>query len=156
KQRLNSTIDESFGDKIRQVPGVVDVIPGLADVVSFEESNLLGVVLQGLVPESRVFAKLRFIAGRSLRRDDTKATVLGSILAKNLGKNVGDTIELFDDQFQIVGIYHSSNVFEEGSVSIPLSQLQRLMERQGQVTGFSVVMKNSSDKATIDRARKEI
>src|SRR6516164_5759006 len=51
KQRLNSTIDESVGDRMRQVPGVAEVIPGLADVVSFEESGLLGVVLQGLVPE---------------------------------------------------------------------------------------------------------
>jgi len=156
KQRLNSTLEESLGDKIRQVPGVADVIPGLADVISFQDAGLLGVVLQGLVPETRVFAHLNFVSGRSLRRDDKKAAVIGTVLAKNLDKKVGDTIEIFDDQFPIVGIYRSNNVFEEGAVSIPLVELQRLMERDGQVTGFSVVMKNSSDKAAIDRARKEI
>jgi hypothetical protein len=95
---MHSTIEESVGDRIRQVPGVAEVIPGLADVVSFEESGLLGVVLQGL---------------------------------------------------------HSSNVFEEGAVSIPLAQLQRLMERPKHVTGFSVIMQKSSDKPAIERARKE-
>jgi putative ABC transport system permease protein len=156
KQRLNSTIEESLADKMRQIPDVAEVIPGLADVVSFEESGLLGVVLQGLVPETKVFEHLSFVSGRSLRKDDEKAAVIGTVLAKNLDKKVGDTIELFDDKFQVVGIYHSSNVFEEGAVSIPLAQLQRLMERQGQVTGFSVIMKNSRDKVALDRARKEI
>jgi putative ABC transport system permease protein len=156
KQRLNSTLEESVGEKIRDIPGVADVIPGLADVISFPDAGLLGVVLQGLVPETRVFAHLTFVSGRSLRRDDEKAAVIGTVLAKNLDKKVGDPIEIFDDPFRIVGIYHSSNIFEEGSVSIPLAQLQRLMERQGQVTGFSVVMNNPSDKPSIDRARKEI
>ena len=41
-------------------------------------------------------------------------------------------------------------------MAIPLAQLQRLMERQGQVTGFSVIMKSSSDKAAIDAHGKEI
>jgi putative ABC transport system permease protein len=156
KQRLNSTIEESLGEKIRQIPDVADVIPGLADVISFQEAGLLGVVLQGLVPESRVFKRLTFVSGRPLRLDDEKAAVIGTVLARNLDKKVGDSIEIFDDQFQIVGIYHATNIFEDGSLSIPLGQLQRLMDRQGQVTGFSVVMKNSADKAALENARKKI
>jgi len=156
KQRLNSTIEESLGDKMRQIPGIAEAIPGLADVVSFEESGLFGVLVQGLVPETKIFEHLTIVSGRPLRRDDGKAALIGTVLAKNLDKKVGDILPLFDDQFRILGIYRSSNVFEEGAIAIPLAELQRLMERQGQVTGFSVIMKKPSDKATIDRARKEI
>lgn len=156
KQRLNSTLEESLGDKIREVPGVAEVIPGLADMASFEESGLFGVLVQGLVPETKVFEHMKIVSGRSLGRDDDKAALIGTVLAKNLDKKVGDSIPLFEEQFQIVGIYHSSNVFEEGAVAIPLAELQRLMDRPGQVTGFSVIMKKPSDKARIDRARKEI
>ena len=57
KQRFNSTIEESLGEKIRQVPGVADVIPGLADVVSFQEAGLLGVVwCKGWSPKRRSFS----------------------------------------------------------------------------------------------------
>jgi len=156
KQRLNSSMEESLGDKIRQIPGIAEVIPGLADVVSFEESGLFGVLAQGWVPETKAFEHLTIVSGRHLRRDDGKAAVIGTILAKNLDKKVGDSVPLFDDEFRVAGIYHSSNVFEEGALVIPLAELQRLMERQGQVTGFSVIMKRGSDKSSIDRARKAI
>lgn len=156
KQRLNSTLEESLGDKMRQVRGVAEVVPGLADMVSFEESGLYGVLVQGLVPETKIFDHMPIVSGRTLTRDDKKAAIIGTVLAKNLDKKVGDILPLYDDQFQIVGIYRSTNVFEEGAAAIPLAELQRLMERPGQVTGFSVIMKNSSDKAAIDRAKKEI
>ncbi len=156
KQRLNSSLEESLGDKMKQIPGVAEVVPGLADMVSFEESGLYGVLVQGLVPETKIFDHMPVISGRSLRRDDKKAAIVRTLLAKNLDKKVGDVLHLYDDQFSIVGIYSSTNVFEEGAAAISLAELQRLMERPGQVTGFSVIMKNSSDKAAIDRTRKEI
>ena len=112
--------------------------------------------MQGWVPETKIFEHLTIVSGRSLHRDDGKAALIGTVLAKNLDKKVGDSLPLFDDQFRIAGIYHSSNVFEEGAVVIPLAELQRLMERQGQVTGFSVIMQKPTEKASIDRARKEI
>jgi putative ABC transport system permease protein len=156
KQRLNSTVEEGLGEKMRQIPGIAEVIPGLADMVSFEESGLYGVLVQGLVPETKIFDHMRIVSGRSLSRGDKKAAIIGTVLAKNLDRKVGDMLPLYDDQFPIVGIYTSSNVFEEGAAAIPLAEHQRLMERPGQVTGFSIIMKNSSDKAALERSRKEI
>ena len=157
KQRLTSTLDEALGARMKKLPGVREVIPGLADVVSFEDFGLYGVLVQGWVPETLAFEHIKMLSGRSLKRDDTLAVILGSVLAKNLGKQVGDELQIFDDEhFKVVGIYKSSNVFEEGAMVIPLTQLQRLMDRAGQVTGFSVVMKNSSDTAGIERARHQI
>src|SRR5204863_7327553 len=76
RQRLNSSLDESIGDKIRSVPGVLEVLPGLADVVSFEEANLYGVVVQGWKPETAVFNHLTLKQGRSLSPSDTKSVLL--------------------------------------------------------------------------------
>src|SRR5262249_11044872 len=148
--------DEKLGDKIQQIPGIAEVIPGLMDFTSFEESGLVGVLVQGWVPESMIFNHLTTVEGRALRRGEKKTAVIGTVLAKNLDKKVGDKLSLFDDHFEIVGIYRSSNIFEEGAVTISLEELQRLMERQGLVTGFTVIMKNSSDKAALDNARKQI
>src|SRR5215469_5197168 len=39
RQRMNSTLDESLGDKIKQIDGVREVLSGLADMVSFEDAG---------------------------------------------------------------------------------------------------------------------
>jgi putative ABC transport system permease protein len=157
KQRLTSTLEESLGEKIKKIPGVREVIPGLADVVSFEEFGLYGVLVQGWVPETKVFDHIKVVSGRALKRDDQKAVMLGTVLAKNLGKKVGDRLNIFgNEDYPIVGIYRSSNIFEEGAMIIPLSQLQRLMDRPGQVTGFSILLEDPNDKAAVGRIRREI
>ncbi len=83
--------------------------------------------------------------------------MLGTVLAKNLGKGVGDTLSLYEgEDFRVVGVYRSSNVFEEGAMVIPLAQLQRLMQREGQVTGLSVILDRSADQATLERVRRQV
>lgn len=156
KQRLNSTLEQSMGDKIKKLPGVKEVIPGLADVISFEDEGLIGVLVQGWVPESKIFEHITVIQGRTLKRDDKKTVMLGSILAKNLGKGVGDELNLFEEPFTIVGIYRSTTVIEEGACTIPLSELQRLMDRPNQVTGFSVIVEHPVDPKKLEQVRKEI
>jgi putative ABC transport system permease protein len=156
KQRLNSTLDQSMGDKIKKLPSVQDVIPGLADVISFEDAGLYGVLVQGWVPESKIFEHITVLKGRTLKRDDAKAVMLGSILAKNLGKGVGDELNLFEEPFRVVGIYKSTTVFEEGACIISLSELQRLMDRPNQVTGFSVIVDRPVDPKRLEQVRKEI
>ena len=156
RQRLNSTLDQAMGDKIKALPSVRDVIPGLADVISFEDAGLYGVLVQGWVPESRIFEHITVLSGRTLKLGDAKAVMLGSILAKNLGKGVGDELKLFDEPFRIVGIYKSTTVFEEGACTIALAELQRLMDRPKQVTGFSVVVDHPVVPAKLEKVRKEI
>ena len=157
KQRLTSTLDQSLGDQIKAIPGVREVIPGLADVVSFEEFGLYGVLVQGWVPETKAFEHVQVLSGRALKRDDRKAVMLGSVLAKNLDKKVGDPLHIFEDEdFRVVGTYKSNNIFEEGAMIIPLEQLQRLMDRPDQVTGFSIILEDPHDKPGLERIRKEI
>ena len=40
QRRLTSTLNESLSDRIQALPGVKEVVPGLADVVSFADVNL--------------------------------------------------------------------------------------------------------------------
>jgi putative ABC transport system permease protein len=133
------------------------VFGALIDTISFDELGLYGVLLQGWTPETMAFDHLRLTSGRALRRDDGKAVLLGTVLSKNLGKGAGDSVTLFEgEDFRVVGLYSSSNVFEDGAMVIPLAQLQRLMERPGQVTGFSIILDRSTDKATLERVRRQV
>jgi putative ABC transport system permease protein len=83
--------------------------------------------------------------------------MLGMVLAKNLGKKPGDKLEIAGQEFEVVGIFESFNVFENGSAVMLLHSLQTLMDRPNQVTGFQVVLEDSPHKKElIKRVRKEI
>lgn len=145
-EQLTSSLDQKLVDKVSQLPGVQNVAAMLLEVLAFEKENLVGVMVQGWAIDSFLFRDLKMSHGRSLKTDDRQSAVLGSILARNLNKQVGDTIEIDREDFTIVGIFDSFNVFENGSVVVPLSELQRVMVRPNQVTAMAVVLEGGPNK----------
>jgi len=157
QERINSGLDAEMGEKIRQVPGVVDVVPSLLDVISFEKQDLYGVPLRGMAADSRLVTELHVTQGRFLRADDHQAAMIGQGLANNLGKKLGDSIELYEqEEYKIVGIFESHNVFDNGAIVVLLSDLQRLMDRPDQVTGFAVSVAEPNNPQLIERVGKDI
>ena len=158
RQRLNSSLDERLGDKIMRLPGVKEVIGGLADMVSFGENGEFTALIQGWEPESAAFNHLRMVSGRNLTHNDQRGVLLGNILASNIDKKVGDSLELIEKEpFTVIGIYGTSNVFENGAMVVPLKELQRIMDRKGMVTGFSLIMDpDKKDPADIADTRTRI
>jgi putative ABC transport system permease protein len=139
--RLSSSLPEGLADRVRGLPGVKEVLPGLVDVVSFNEYGIHSVVLQGWIPDTAVFDHLKFLEGRTLHTSDRNAVVLGAVLARNLGKKPGDSLDIIENEpFAVVGIYETHNVFENGALVVPLHELQRVLDKPGQVTGLSIIL----------------
>jgi putative ABC transport system permease protein len=136
--RLTSNLDASLASKIKQVPGVRDAVGSLTDVVSFDEANLASVLVNGWEPGSLLFRGIRVTDGRALRPDDTRAAMLGRVLALNLGKKFGEVVKVSGEPFRVVGIYESDSLFENGGLIVRLSELQTMMGREGDVSGFVV------------------
>jgi putative ABC transport system permease protein len=154
-QQLTSNLDQALGDKIRRVPGVRAMAASLADVVSFEDANLVSVITNGWEPGSLLFRGIRVLKGRTLARDDRRAAMLGRVLALNLGKTAGDTLDVAGQKFEVVGVYESDSWFENGGLVVPLAELQRMMGREGQVTGF-VIAADSPDRSAVDALKRRI
>ncbi|MFO0880667.1 MAG: FtsX-like permease family protein [Gemmataceae bacterium] len=160
-QRLSSALPQHLGDKIRTLDGVKEIIPGLIDVISMDNGRIPSVVLQGWIPETAVFDHLTVLRGRLLNRYDTRSVMLGTVLARNLGKDVGDKIQLVEDGdfFDVVGVHETHNVFENGALVISLPELQKLMDRKNQVTGYSVILDpemKKSDPELVSKIRHQI
>lgn len=156
-ERLTSALDEQLVARIGQVPGVKRVAPVLIDVLSFEDRQLYGVVVQGWQTGSFLFEALRMEAGRPLRPGDERTVILGSLLAQNLEKQVGDTLEVVEgERFHVAGIFRSFSMFENGAMIMPLADLQRLMDRQGQVTAFTVVTADPTNLSAVGEAQRRI
>jgi len=155
--QLSSGIDERLGDKIRRLPHVRQVIGSLMDMVAFEQNDLFAVIVNGWAPDCPVLDAVTVTAGRRLEAGDHRAVMLGSVLAKNLNKQVGQTVELYGEKFEVVGIFDSFSVYESGAVFVLLDELQQLTNRPGHVTGYVVeVDKNSSSADPVAEVRAEI
>ncbi|WP_404304415.1 ABC transporter permease [Neorhodopirellula lusitana] len=152
-----STLDESLGDRIAMLDGVADVIPGLSDIVSFTEVGLYVVPVSGLKPETQVIEAMEPVAGRRLLQSDKRAVMVGITLAETLGKKVGETLDIVEGEgYKIVGIYESFNVIQNGSLVVSIGELQRLMGREGEVSGFSIVTTDATDEALLERISADI
>jgi putative ABC transport system permease protein len=153
--QLSSSLNETMADRLRQIPGVADVAPSLVDTVGFEQQNLVSVLINGWVPGSLLFRGLRVLDGRALQPDDDKAVMLGRVLTMTLGKKAGDRLQIAGETFDVVGIFESDSWFENGGLLMPLKTLQKMMGREGQVTGF-LVRASKSDERSIAELRKRI
>lgn len=152
-QRLSSSIDWDLGEKISRIPGVENVTGGLVDVVAFEDLALFSVPVNGWDTGAFLWDEITIIDGVRLYAGDQGKIILGKVLASNMGKKVGDKVILYaEEEFEVVGIFESFNVFENGSIVILLDELQRLTGKTNQVTGFTV----SAVDAQIPEIRKAV
>jgi putative ABC transport system permease protein len=157
QERLSSTLDEGLAARLAELPGVGWAVPSLMDVVSFESAGLYSVPLRGVPPGSPLVEQIPVTSGRTLQTGDQRVAVLGTILAQQLHKQLGDTIRLYDEEnYKVVGIYDAGNVFDDGSLVIPLVDLQRLMGRPRQVTGFSIHVLDPNVAGSVPRVIRAI
>jgi putative ABC transport system permease protein len=153
---LTSNLEEDLAERLQTINGVRTVARSLMDAVSFEEANLVSVLVNGWEPESLLFRGIRTLKGRPLERGDAKAAMLGRVLALNLGKGPGDALDVAGEPFRVVGIYESDSLFENGGLIVPLAELQRMMGREGQVTGFVVAAERPGDRKAVEALGKAI
>lgn len=139
-QRVASSMNEDLAGRLAEMPGVAHVIPALTDVVSLGGEGLIGVPVHGWIPDSSIWDTVKITAGRRLESDESGSVVLGSLLAHNLGKGVGDEVEIEQKNFKVVGVFETKSVYESGAAVVPLHDLQELMDRPGQVSEFMIVL----------------
>jgi putative ABC transport system permease protein len=139
--RYSSTLDEDLGKKLQELNGVSKVSPTLRDNVSLEETSGQ-IALNGWPLDSFNYDTLTILTpGRYLEPTDKQAVLLGKTLAGNLGKTVGDEVEIEGKKFKIVGIYESGNIMEDRAAVMSLRDLQNLMDRIAQVSQFEITLR---------------
>jgi putative ABC transport system permease protein len=148
---LDSEFREYFVEQTAKMPEVERVSEGvvgnanmLRDSGTVDDTIIL---VQGWKPDNFGSETLNIYEGRKLEHGDSHKVILGRILAGNLNKKVGDKITFVgdpDNPYEVVGLFKSTVVFEEGGAIIPFKDGQTLHGRKGKVTGFSVRIKKTS------------
>ena len=149
--RLSSAVDVEVVSRLAELPAINRVSGVLLETLSLEEQGVYGVPTMGLVPDSWLLddyesagtgtaddASVQFSQGRA------PELLVGQNLAQRLAIRPGDQLSLFDEPFRVAGVFRSRSVWENGSLILPLEQLQRLTGRDGQVTYINVVLHRGS------------
>lgn len=151
QRRLTSTLDESLANKMAEIPGVKEAVGGLADVVSFPDENLYVVPVSGLPTNTTVFDHFHILEGARIADGEKAHVMLGTTLAETLDKKVGEMLDVVEEEpFEVVAIFDSDNVLENGSMIVSLPQLQRIMGREEQISGVSIVFDEGVDSDQAD------
>jgi len=132
---LNTSLDESAGQRLKTLPEVEQVAPVIYNVMDLTpEVNAL---VYGWKAGSYEFQSLQLLSGKPFR-DGQPEVMLGDLLGENLNKRPGDTLEIQGSTFTVTAIYHGSSALEAGAVIMPLDQLQQLSSLQGKVSTIHV------------------
>ena len=116
--------------------------------------------LRGYPPGSEPLKSLRIAEGngRTLQAGDSGGVLLGKFLAKNLGKKVGDTVNIETKDFKVLGIYDAPSTYEDRGAAALLAELQTLMDRPKQVSEFDLSFKPEfrGDQAAVERVQAAV
>jgi len=111
----------------------VEHATGVLMAVSRLGSNPFFIQL-GVKPSDLQYFQVPLVAGRHLAPDGTNEILLGQEAASQLGKKVGDTVDLKDRTFTVVGIYRTRDTWQDGGGILPLATVQEYERKPGLMT----------------------
>ena len=132
---VNTSLDESAAAKIGSLPVVAQAAPMIFNVMDLTPD--VTALVYGWQPDSFEFDSLQILAGQRFR-DGRPELMLGDLLADDLKKKPGDTLEIQGTPFTVTGVYHGASALEADAIIMPLDQLQQLTSLQGKASTVHV------------------
>ncbi|MEW6716148.1 MAG: ABC transporter permease [Chloroflexota bacterium] len=136
-----SAIDERTGDKIAAIPEVA-YVSGVGFTGTILPDSGVLFILFGYAPNEYAIQRFNVVEGKKLTGNHQ--IMLGSMIAKTLGKEIGDILELGGGRFKVMGIYESGMAWEEMGGVISLRDAQTFMGRPRKVTMYMVKVHDPS------------
>jgi len=154
---LNTSLDESAGKTLNSLPLVARATPVIFNLMDLTTD--VNALVYGWKADSYQLDSLQILSGRRLR-DGQPEVMLGDLLADDLKKKVGDTLEIQSSSFTVCAIYHGGSGLQAAAVIMPLDQLQQLSSLQGKVSTFDLRLRpapaGESQEHYLSRAQAQI
>ena len=143
-----SSLDERMVRQILAMPEVKTASPFMLAVISSPEMPMF--LLGGLDPNSPAMRHYKLVAGRYMQRPNE--IVLGKVAAETYKVGIGDTLNLNDNRYKVVGITQTGTAYEDAGGMLALREAQRLMGRPRAVSFIFVDVKDPAQtQAVVER-----
>jgi putative ABC transport system permease protein len=103
----------------------------------------------GWAHPSYLWDHLQLLDGRWIAGDEEASVVIGSLAAEMLHKKTGEQIELEGRTFDVVGIFESAAVVENGAIIMTLGQAQQITDKPGKVNILNIKLDDQATDADI-------
>ncbi len=143
-----STIDQRVGQKIANLPEVRTVSGMIFTATMMPEAGSF-FILQGLAPNEYRIQQINIAEGERLTSNHQM--LLGNMIAEAMDKEVGDVVELNGSRYKVVGIFSSSNSWEEMGGVISLRDAQTFTGKPRKVTMYTVKLHDPSQAEEVVR-----
>ncbi|MFN4217915.1 MAG: ABC transporter permease [Candidatus Bipolaricaulia bacterium] len=127
-----SSVPEARLYEIARWPEVKQAVGALVTFANFPGNPYFLTI--GIEPEAFELGGVTLLEGRAFSQYADDEVLVGKIAASTLKIKPGDTIELDLKKFQVVGIYETGNLLEDGGALLPLRTLQQLKNRPSELT----------------------
>jgi len=140
-------VSEDVVDDIYSIEGVAAVLPSLTERVGASSDDprdydyaVNGVLLDSSLVEGYSVLPSNIIAGRQIEEGDGAAVLLSQDLISSgyFQVGVGDTITLEGSEFEVVGIFYSTQFGDEKTIYMSLENAQNLFGEAGEVSSLQV------------------
>jgi putative ABC transport system permease protein len=140
---------------LKGYPHVQEVVGLLTEMLSVGD-NSPPIFVFGWAYGSYLWDHLKLLDGRWPGNDTEPVIMVGSMAAELLHKKTGDTLEIEDRQLQVVGIFESSAVIENGALLMTLTQAQQITDKPGKVNVLNIKLDGHTSDADVEDIKARV
>jgi ABC-type antimicrobial peptide transport system permease subunit len=133
-----STIDERTLKRVEAMPEVQYVSGLIFAVVSTSDNAFFIITARSRTDpqlSDRILREGQLLTGR-------RQMLLGWKAAQEMGRGVGDRVQMLGTHFTVVGIVSTGNAFEDNGAVIELREAQRLLKKPRQVMAMQIKLRD--------------
>ncbi len=108
-----------------------------------------GLSITGIDSDKLSLMGIDSVNGTAFTNDSTNQVIIGKTEAQSLNKTVGDTINLYGQNFTIAGTFETGNFMTDNGIMMSLSTLQNLTSNQNKVSEVLVKVTDNANVTTV-------
>ena len=108
-----------------------------------------GLSITGIDSDKLSLMSVDSVNGTAFTNDSTDQVIIGKTEAQSLNKTIGDTINLYGQNFTITGTFETGNFMTDNGIVMPLSTLQNLTSNQNKVSEVLVKVTDNANVTTV-------
>ena len=108
-----------------------------------------GLSITGIDSDKLSLMGIDSMNGTAFTNDSTNQVIIGKTESQSLNKTIGDTINLYGQNFTITGTFETGNFMTDNGIIMPLSTLQNLTSNQNKVSDVLVKVTDNANVTTV-------
>jgi len=155
----SGNLNESYVEKLSQIDGVEKTTglleTNVIDTNSTSESSRYGFSLYGANASDLDIVGINKING-SVYNEENDELIVGKSLADEENYTIGDTIDVYGNEYKITGIYETGSLFYDSAMYTSLNRLQNITDNEDEISSIAVKIKKDANLTTVnDKIKNE-